>query len=173
MMNKILRMVAIITARGGSKRIPRKNIKDFLGKPILSYPIEAAIQSNLFDEVMVSTEDLEIAAIAQHYGAKVPFYRSMQTANDFATTAEVLIEVIKEYEKMGKSFEWACCLYPTAPFVTANKLLKAWALLQSTDADALTPVASFSYPPQRSFKIRNNYQDFVNYIKHHKIEINV
>ena len=91
--------IAIITARGGSKRIPRKNIKPFLGKPILAYSIEAAVKSGVFDEVMVSTDDGEIAEIAKEYGAKVPFLRSEATANDFATTADVLFEVLNEYKK--------------------------------------------------------------------------
>ena len=114
-----MKRLAIITARGGSKRIPRKNIKPFLGKPILAYSIEAAVACGLFDEVMVSTEDEEIAEIAKQYGAKVPFNRSEKTAGDFATTNDVLWEVIEEYEKRGQFFDVACCIYPTAPFVTA------------------------------------------------------
>ena len=94
-----MRTLAIITARGGSKRIPRKNIKEFNGKPIMAYSIEAAAGSGVFDKVMVSTEDEEIAEIAKHYGAEVPFYRSEQTAGDFATTTDVLNEVIAEYEQ--------------------------------------------------------------------------
>lgn len=150
-------LLAVITARGGSKRIPRKNIKDFLGKPILFYSIKAANESKLFDEVMVSTEDKEIAGIAKRYGACVPFYRSMRASDDFATTADVLVEVIRDYEKSGRYFDWVCCLYPTAPFVTAEKLLNAWDLLKKTDADALTPIVKFSYPPQRSLKLDDKY----------------
>ena len=92
-----MKRLAIITARGGSKRIPRKNIKDFCGKPIIAYSIEAALDAGVFDEVMVSTDDEEIARIAKAYGAKVPFYRSEATSNDFATTNDVLLEVIDEY----------------------------------------------------------------------------
>jgi CMP-N-acetylneuraminic acid synthetase len=147
--------LAIITARGGSKRIPRKNIKDFLGKPIIAYSIEASIKSDLFEEVMVSTDDYEIAEVAQKYGAKIPFMRSAENANDFATTADVLVEVLEEYQKLGKNFEYACCLYPTAPFVTAEKLQKAFHLLLENQADSLIPVASFSYPIWRSLKIEN------------------
>ncbi len=120
-----MRKIAIITARGGSKRIPRKNIRPFLGKPIMAYSIEAALQSNIFDEVMVSTEDEEIAALARRYGAKVPFYRSEKTSGDFAGTNDVLLEVLEEYEKRGEHFELGCCIYPTAPFVTAEKLTEA------------------------------------------------
>ncbi len=150
-------MIAIITARGGSKRIPRKNIKDFCGKPIIAYTIEASIECDLFDEVMVSTEDDEIAAVAEQYGAKVPFRRSAAMADDFATTADVLKEVLAEYKKRGKDFDWMCCLYPTAPLVTAKTLKEAWAYLQKKQADALTPVVKFSYPPQRCFIIENGY----------------
>lgn len=147
--------LAIITARGGSKRIPRKNIKEFCGKPILAYSIEAAIKSGLFDEVMVSTDDEEIAEIAVKYGAKVPFYRSEKTANDFATTNDVLLEVLEEYEKRGQQFDMACCLYPTAPFVTAKKIQKAFEMLENSDADTLIPVVAFSYPPQRAMIVKD------------------
>lgn len=149
-----MKRLAIITARGGSKRIPRKNIKPFLGKPILAYSIEAALDSGLFDEVMVSTEDEEIAEIAKQYGAKVPFYRSEKTAGDFATTNDVLLEVLEEYKKLGQEFEEACCIYPTAPFVTSGKLKKAMEEFAASDADTLIPVVAFSYPPKRSLVIR-------------------
>lgn len=149
-----MKRLAIITARGGSKRIPRKNIKPFLGKPILAYSIEAALDSGLFDEVMVSTEDEEIAEIAKKYGAKVPFYRSEKTAGDFATTNDVLLEVLEEYKKLGREFEEACCIYPTAPFVTSGKLKKAMEEFAASDADTLIPVVAFSYPPKRSLVIR-------------------
>ena len=148
--------IAIITARGGSKRIPRKNIKDFCGKPIMAYSIEAAKESGLFDEVMVSTDDVEIAEIAQEYGAKVPFMRSAETADDYATTADVLREVLREYEKRGQLFEWMCCIYPTAPFVTAKKLCDAFTHLRKRGADALVPVVKFLYPPQRCVVIKND-----------------
>ncbi|MEL7633355.1 pseudaminic acid cytidylyltransferase [Sporomusa sphaeroides] len=148
--------IAIITARGGSKRVPRKNSKEFCGQPILAYSIQAALESKLFDEVMVSTDDQEIAGIAMAYGAKVPFCRSKKTADDYATTADVLQEVLAEYKKMGKSFAWLCCIYPTAPFVTAAKLQAAFAELQTAGAEALVPVVKFSYPPQRCFVIKNN-----------------
>ena len=147
--------IAIITARGGSKRIPHKNIKDFLGKPILAYSIEAAVASDEFDEVMVSTDDEEIAEIAKRYGAKVPFYRSEKTSGDFATTNDVLLEVIDEYEKRGQKFDMGVCIYPTAPFVTADKIKNAIQTLENSDADTLIPVVQFSYPPKRSMVIRD------------------
>ena len=151
-----MKKIAIITARGGSKRIPRKNIKDFCGKPILAYSIEAAVSSGLFDTVMVSTEDEEIAEVAKRYGAEVPFYRSEKTAGDFATTNDVLLEVLEEYKKRGQEFELACCIYPTAPFVSAGKLKKAMGELENSDADTLIPVVPFSYPPQRGLLIAEN-----------------
>lgn len=150
-----MRTVAIITARGGSKRIPRKNIKEFCGKPILAYSIEAALASGLFDTVMVSTDDRKIAEVAKRYGAEVPFYRSEKTANDYATTNDVLLEVLEEYEKRGEHFDVACCIYPTAPFVTAEKLKKAMQALTASDADTLIPVVAFSYPPQRAMLVKD------------------
>lgn len=151
-----MKTIAIITARGGSKRIPRKNIKEFCGKPILAYSIEAAVGSGIFDTVMVSTDDEEIAAIAKQYGAEVPFYRSEKTANDFATTNDVLLEVLEEYEKRGEHFDMGCCIYPTAPFVTSKKLQEAVKQLTESDADTLIPVVAFSYPPQRAMVVEND-----------------
>lgn len=145
--------IAIITARGGSKRIPKKNIREFLGKPILAYSIEAALGSGLFDEVMVSTDSTEIADIAERFGAKVPFYRSDATSNDYATTNDVILEVLDKYERRGENFDMAVCLYPTAPFVTAQKLISAVKELEDSDADTLIPVVPFSYPPQRALII--------------------
>lgn len=148
-----MRRLAIITARGGSKRIPKKNIREFCGKPILAYSIEAALESGLFDHVMVSTDSGEIAEIAKKYGAEVPFFRSETTSGDFATTNDVLAEVLAEYEKLGMHFDVACCIYPTAPFVTAEKLKTAVEQLEASDADTLIPVVSFSYPPQRAMVV--------------------
>lgn len=139
--------IAMITARGKSKRIPRKNIKEFCGKPIIKYSIEAALEANIFTEVMVSTDDEEIARIAKEAGAQVPFMRSDETASDYASTDDVIMEVLKWYEQRGREFETFCCLYPTAPFVTAKKLQAAMELLEH--ADSVMPVVAFSYPPQR------------------------
>ena len=150
-----MKCIAIITARGGSKRIPRKNIKEFCGKPILAYSIEAALQSGIFDTVMVSTDSEEIAAVGKTYGAEVPFYRSEETSGDFATTNDVLLEVLYEYEKRGENFELGCCIYPTAPFVTAEKLKSGVDALLESDADTLIPVVAFSYPPQRAMVVEN------------------
>ncbi len=147
--------VAIITARGGSKRIPRKNIKSFLGYPIIKYSIEAALSAGCFDEVMVSTDDEEIASVANSFGAQVPFIRSPENSNDFAGTAEVIREVILAYRAQGKEFNSLCCIYPTAPFVTDEKLRKGMSLLEETGADCVLPVVAYSYPIQRSLKIEN------------------
>lgn len=145
--------VAIITARGGSKRIPKKNIKEFCGKPIIAYSIEAALKSRAFDEVMVSTDSEEIAEIAKEYGASVPFLRSEATSSDFATTADVIAEVLDSYSQMGNEFDSFACIYPTAPFVTGKRLAEAAELLQ--DADSVIAVVKYSFPPQRAFVIQN------------------
>ncbi len=150
-----MKTLAMITARGGSKRIPRKNIKEFNGKPIIAYSIEAALKSGAFDEVMVSTDDQEIADIARKYGASVPFLRSEKTANDFATTVDVIDEVISEYHSRGTDFDMFACIYPTAPFITSEKLKEAVEKLSSSDADSLIPVVRFSYPPQRAMEIHD------------------
>lgn len=152
--------VAIVTARGGSKRIPRKNIKDFCGKPILAYSIEAAIKSEIFDEVMISTEDDEIAEIAQKYGAVFPFRRSQETAGDHAMTIDVMLEVVNEYKKRGIELESVCCIYPTAPFITAEKLRKANELFDKCNADAVIPVVKFSFPPQRCFIVNGEFMQY-------------
>lgn len=149
------RSLALITARGGSKRIPKKNIREFCGKPILCYSIEAALASGAFDEVMVSTDSEEIAEVARKAGAKIPFYRSDDTAGDYATTAQVVEEVLSQYEEQGSNFDYVCVIYPTAPFITAEKLQDAMAKLESTGADTVSPVVRFSYPPQRGFVIED------------------
>ncbi len=149
-----MKSIAIITARGGSKRIPRKNIKDFCGKPIIAYSIEAALKAGVFDTVMVSTDDEEIAEIAKRYGADVPFLRSAETSNDYATTADVINEVLGEYKNRGIVFDCFACIYPTAPFLTAKKLSEAMGNLLAEEADAVISVVKYSFPPQRAFVIR-------------------
>lgn len=151
-----MKKIAIITARGGSKRIPGKNIKEFCGKPILAYSIEAALKSGIYDTVMVSTDSEGIATVAKEYGAEVPFYRSEKTSDDYATTNDVILEVLEEYEKRGYYYDMACCIYPTAPFITAAKLREADRMLTESDADTLIPVVAFSYPPQRALVIEED-----------------
>lgn len=141
--------ICIIPARGGSKRIPRKNIKDFLGKPIIAYSIEAAIKSEVYDLIMVSTDDEEIKEVAQFYGAEVPFLRSHENSNDFATTSAVLEEVLSKYEP---KFNLATCLYPTAPFVNETKLRKSVNSL-GDGVDATFSITRFSTPIQRALKM--------------------
>ena len=148
-----MKNLCIIPARGGSKRIPRKNIKPFMGKPIMAYSIEAALKSGIFDEVMVSTDDDEFAEVARQYGAKVPFMRSAATANDYATTEDVLIEVLDEYKKQGREFDNLCCLYSTAPFVTSERLCEAFSNMQQENADAIFTIVAYSYPIQRCLHI--------------------
>ncbi|MGZ5243961.1 MAG: pseudaminic acid cytidylyltransferase [Bacteroidia bacterium] len=148
--------VAIIPARGGSKRIPRKNIRPFLGKPIIAYSLEAAINSNLFEEIMVSTDDEEIAEIATKYGAKVPFLRSSDNANDFATTYSVIAEVLSEYRKLNREFEYGCCIYPTAPLIQQTQLKEGFKILTINNFTTLLPVVQFGYPVWRGFEIADN-----------------
>ena len=149
--------ICIITARGGSKRIPRKNIKNFCGMPIIAYSICAALESGIFNEVMVSTDDQEIAEVARKYGARVPFLRSVKNSDDYATTADVLAEVLTEYKNQGRSFYTMCCIYPTAPFVNAEKLRSAYKIFTDSHAEMLETVVAYSYPPQRSFVLHNGF----------------
>lgn len=152
--------IAIITARGGSKRIPHKNIKEFCGKPIIEYSIEAARQAGIFDTVMVSTDDNKIAEIAKNAGAEVPFMRSTETSNDYATTADVLMEVLEKYKERGIRYENACCIYPTAPFVTGNKLRQAMEMLVKEKKDSVMPVVPFSFPPLRGMVINDGKLEY-------------
>lgn len=147
-----MKTLAIIPARGGSKRIPRKNIKPFLGKPIIAYSIEAALQSKIFEEVMVSTDDLEIAEVAEKYGATVPFVRSAETADDYATTMAVLQEVISEYAERDRHFKYICCIYPTAPLMQVQELKEGFDLLQTGKFGAVLPVTPFDYPIWRGLR---------------------
>jgi pseudaminic acid cytidylyltransferase len=148
-----LKKIAIIPARGGSKRIPNKNIKDFFGKPIISYAIEAAMKSGLYDEVMVSTDSDEIASVALKYGAKVPFIRSTENSNDFATTVDVLCEVLEWYEKQNIKFQYATCIYACAPFVNSKVLQDSFEILIKKNCDCVFPILAYSHPIQRALKL--------------------
>ena len=150
MSHQINKPIAIITARGGSKRIPRKNIKLFCGKPIIQYSIETALKSNIFDEVIVSTDDQEIANLSSKLGANVPFLRSKKNSDDFSGTADVLFEVITELKKKNKNYFSGCCIYPTAPFITTNLLLKSYSKFHKNNYDTLFPILKYNYPIQRS-----------------------
>jgi N-acylneuraminate cytidylyltransferase len=149
-------MIAIITARGGSKRIPQKNIKEFMGKPMLAYAIEAAQQAEIFDEIMVSTDDEGIANVAKKYGASVPFMRSQKTSDDFATTYDVIEEVVNEYKKKNQTFDELCCIYPCVPFLTSKSLREAYKTMKDSGADALQPVCRYPAPIEWAMKLENN-----------------
>ncbi len=148
-----MKNLCIIPARSGSKRIPRKNIKPFMGKPIMAYSIEAAIESRLFDEVMVSTDDEEFAEIAKQFGASVPFLRSEKTANDYAGLTDVIDEVVVNYKKGGLLFDNFCCLLSTAPFVSSDLLKQSFELFVEKKFDTLRPIVRFDYPIQRAYKM--------------------
>lgn len=149
-----MKNLAIIPARGGSKRVPRKNIKDFLGKPIIAYSIETALKSKLFDEVMVSTDDDEIAAVAIQYGANVPFMRSDAAANDFATTMDVLKEVENKYrDNFNKEFDHICCIYATAPLIHVEHLIRGYEILINNAVSSVYPITAFGYPVWRGVKL--------------------
>lgn len=154
-----MKCLAIIPARGGSKRIPRKNIRDFLGKPIIAYSIQAALDSKLFDEVMVSTDDEEIARVAKQFGAKVPSLRSAKNSDDHATTAVVIIEVLTDYKFRGRDFDYACCIYPTAPLIKIVSLQNSFKTLIENGYQTVFPVASFNFPIWRSLKIEKGKVD--------------
>jgi len=145
--------IAIIPARGGSKRIPRKNIKDFHGKPMIAYSIEAALTSGCFDKVIVSTDDAEIAEVARAYGADTPFLRPVNISDDYATTMDVMEHAIQWCLKEGWELEVVCCLYATAPFVRASDLQKGHDLLNNSDAEYVFSATSFPFPIQRAIKL--------------------
>lgn len=146
--------IAIITARGGSKRIPKKNIKDFFGKPMLAYAINAAQQAGIFDTIMVSTESEEIAEIAKKYGAEIPFFRSEKNASDTASTFDVLEEVLFCYKEQNIFYDTICCIYPCVPFLTGEILKDAYSFLNTYNS--VIPVCQYSVPIEWAMKIENN-----------------
>lgn len=146
--------LAVIPARGGSKRIPRKNIKDFFGKPMIAWSIDAALKSECFDEIWVSTDDAEIAEIAVKYGAKVPFKRPIHLSDDYATTADVMQHAVQEFELLNHHYpESVCCLYATAPFVQVNDLKLGLQLLKNNSIDYAFSATTFPFPIQRAIKL--------------------
>ncbi|MEM7068292.1 MAG: pseudaminic acid cytidylyltransferase [Pseudomonadota bacterium] len=142
-----MKPVCIIPARGGSKRIPRKNIVDFNGRPMIGWPIETALASGLFSQVVVTTDDEEIAEVARKYGAAVPFIRDEKLADDFATTADVLADCLNRLP----ATDFCCCLYPTAPMITTQNLVTAWQLLKENNAHCVLTVTEFDFHPLRAF----------------------
>lgn len=145
--------VAIIPARGGSKRIPRKNIRHFHGKPMIAYSIEAALASDCFDKVIVSTDDAEIAEVAKKYGAEVPFLRPSSISDDYATTMDVIQHAITWCDNNGWDIGDVCCLYATAPFVLPEDLQKGYELLKETSVQFTFSATSFPFPIQRAIKL--------------------
>lgn len=163
-----MKNLCIIPARGGSKRIPRKNVKPFMGKPILAYSIENAFATGLFDEVMVSTDDPEIMEVAKQYGASVPFVRTEKTANDFAPLADVLHEVVDMYAEQGKTFDNMCCILATCPLVKVSYISEAYQKLINSDFISVYPVVQFSYPILRSLRMDDNGEVSMNWPEYAK-----
>lgn len=163
-----MKNLCIIPARGGSKRIPRKNVKPFMGKPILAYSIENAFATGLFDEVMVSTDDPEIMEVAKQYGASVPFVRTEKTANDFAPLADVLHEVVDMYAEQGKTFDNMCCILATCPLVKVSYISEAYQKLINSDFISVYPVVQFSYPILRSLRMGDNGEVSMNWPEYAK-----
>ena len=143
----------MIPARGGSKRIPRKNIKEFCGKPMISYSIKAALDSKCFNQVIVSTDDAEIGEIAKYFGANVPFLRPESLANDYAGTIPVIQHAIEWFDGSKQSLVEVCCLYATAPFISISTIKNAYKQMQRTQADFCFTATSFSFPIQRAIKV--------------------
>lgn len=148
--------LCVIPARGGSKRIPRKNIKNFFGKPMLAYPIQAALASGLFSKVIVSTDDEEIAEVALKYGADVPFMRPAELADDFATTAPVIKHAVNFLQEQGESYANLSFIYPCTPLITAQVLQTAYAAWQASRAEACMAVCEFPAAPQRGLIVTAN-----------------
>lgn len=145
--------IALIPARGGSKRIPHKNIRPFAGKPIIAYSIEAALQAGCFDAVVVSTDDPAIAEVAQQYGAEVPFMRPADIANDYATTTDVIRHALLWFHQQQQPVDVLCCLYATAPFVRAEDLLTGYHLLAQDDTDYVFSATRYAFPIQRAIRL--------------------
>lgn len=147
--------LAVIPARGGSKRIPRKNIKMFHGQPMIAWSVQAAIESGCFDEIWVSTDDEEIAEVAQAYGAKIPFLRPTHLSDDFATTADVMSHAVGEYDKLNHTLpDYICCLYATAPFVTKADLVQGFEKIKNNrNLNYIFSATTYSFPIQRAIKL--------------------
>lgn len=158
---KHLRAIAIIPARAGSKRIPNKNVRSFCGDPIIKYSIDTAIKAGIFDEIMVSTENRKIAAIAKRYGAKVPFLRSHKTASDKVNVPEVLTEVLEEYKKRGIDFDYICCIYATAPLIEKKRVIEGYKMIIRSGVDSVIPVVRFDYPIQRALVVGKNSLEMI------------
>ena len=150
--------LCVIPARGGSKRIPRKNIRNFSGKPMIAWSIDAAIKSECFDRIIVSTDDEEIASVAKRYGAEVPFMRPAQLADDYTGTTAVIAHAIEWQNSHGEAADKVCCLYATAPFVQATDLQQGFDVLESSGAEYAFSVTSYAFPIQRAIRITQNHR---------------
>lgn len=148
--------IAIIPARGGSKRIPKKNIKDFFGKPLIAYSIQTALASKLFDKIIVTTDDEEIAKIAKEYGAEVPFLRPKELSDDFTGTGYVVQHTINYLKEQGEEFDYVCTIYATAPLLQAEYLIEGFQKLQKSDAINAFSATSMPFPIQRTFKVNGD-----------------
>lgn len=148
--------LCVIPARGGSKRIPRKNIKVFCGKPLIVWSIEKAIKSKCFDQIIVSTDDIEIADLSKSYGVEVPFMRPAELSDDFTETNKVVAHAINLHIKNYQSPSKVCCIYPSAPFIQIEDLYRGLEILQSTGVDYVFPVTTYAYPIQRSIRIKED-----------------
>jgi pseudaminic acid cytidylyltransferase len=152
----VKKAVAIIPARGGSKRIPRKNIKDFHGIPLIAYSIKVALKSNLFDKVIVSTDDEEIAKIAREYGASVPFIRPVELSDDFTGTGAVVNHALEYLKSVGEIYDFVCTIYATAPFLDEKYLIEGFEKLKNSNTKNAFSCTSMPFPIQRTFKITSN-----------------
>jgi N-acylneuraminate cytidylyltransferase len=150
--------IAIIPARGGSKRIPRKNIKEFCGQPMISYAIAAAKESGLFDRIIVSTDDEEIACISNKWGAETPFYRPVELANDYTATAPVIAHAIEACQNLGWKFDNVCCIYPCVPFIKITDLVGALALMHNSELNYCFPVTEYPSSIQQALKLSNDFK---------------
>ena len=158
--------VAIITARGGSKRIPGKNIRNFFGKPMITWPIGEALKSGLFSQIVVSTDSHEIAEVARQYGAVTPFMRPPELSDDITPTAPVLAHALKTLSEMGSSYKYACCIYPTSPFMQSDDLKSAFNLLAESKAPMVYSVTSFPFPILRAVKMQEDGSVVFNWPEH-------
>lgn len=154
--------IAVIPARGGSKRIPRKNIKSFDGKPMIAWAIDIAKASKQFEHIIVSSDDAEIISIANEYGASTPFIRPPDLSDDLSPTVPVIAHAVEECNKIGLSAKYVCCIYPGVPFMLADDLIDAYYLLKSTNSDFVYPVTEYPHPTQRAMrKLSNNKMQFI------------
>lgn len=151
-----MKAIAIIPARGCSKRIPKKNIKNFFGKPLIAYSIQTAIESNLFEKIIVSTDDQEIATIAKEYGAHVPFIRPPELSDDFTATQDVIKHTLQYLKSTGEEYEYYCTIYATAPLLQPKYLIEGYNKLKKSDAVNVFSATSMPFPIQRTFKIDEN-----------------